>query len=292
MSPRFSPHPIRYFALILTLLILLSCNISVPGQEGDSLSTSVAQTVEAGNIQLTMQAQQVQLTAVAQTLAAPPIPVQTEPPVQPEQVEPPQPPTPEPKATATTQSPAQATAEVVSSFLANLGINASPELTFGPESGALEHDPNDGSTTYACAGVNTDNFLLHVDFSPPFSGDTGAWDFGFIFRVGDKGSLRLILLHDKNWEFENYSAASDKEIPISKGEVPSLNTNAGDKNQVKLVATNSQGWLFVNDQQVSKLDLSSLTDSGEVCIALGFYKNTEKAGAATEYSDFTVWELK
>jgi len=65
--------------------------------------------------------------------------------------------------------------------------------------------------------------------------------FRVIFRVGDKGSLRLILLHDKNWEFENYSAASDKEIPISKGEVPSLKTNAGDINQVKLVATGSQG---------------------------------------------------
>ncbi len=121
--------------------------------------------------------------------------------------------------------------------------------------------------------------MLDVNFSPPYSGDGAIWDFGIIFRVGDKGSLRLLMLYDRKWEIENYSATSGDYITISKGELPHLSINSGEKNLIRLIASGKQGWFFIDDLEVAELDLSRLTDPGNICIGLGFYKNTEKAGA-------------
>jgi hypothetical protein len=134
--------------------------------------------------------------------------------------------------------------------------------------------------------------MIQVSFSTPYSGNVGDWDFGILFRVQTKGSYRLAMFIGQQWELENYREATNEHVSISKGEIVSLKTNGGDTNLVQVIGMDSQGWLLVNGVQSAKFDLSAMSDLGDICIAIGFYKNTEIAGKETPYSDFTVWELR
>ncbi len=108
MSSQNNRKFLGYVVLILILIVLLSCKISLSGQDNsDDFSTSAAQTIDAGNAQLTIQAQQVQLTSFARTLSVPAVPptILTSP--QPEPIQSTQLSNPEPTFTVAVQSPSQ-----------------------------------------------------------------------------------------------------------------------------------------------------------------------------------------
>ena len=275
---------------ILVIIIIFSnsltaCNFMASEENDDELSTSVAGTIVADALQYTIQAQGLQLTAVAQTLTSSqqllPQPEQTQLPIP-----------PPPQSTSPLQDPSQATTQAVSSLLTSLNINATSSLIFGPSSGSLMHNPTDGSLSYECASLNLQDFMVQVEFMPPYSSSVGDWDFGILFRVQNNGNYRLAMFIGQDWELENYRKATEEFVPISKGEIENLKSNEGDTNLIQIISMGSLGWLLVNDAQSASLDLSAMQDAGDICIAVGFYKNTEITGEETPYSNFTVWELQ
>jgi hypothetical protein len=145
---------------------------------------------------------------------------------------------------------------------------------------------------YECASISVQNFLAQLNFSPPYPDSVGDWDLGLLFRAQTKGNYRLAMFIGKQWELEYYRKDTDSLIPVSKGNIPNLKTNQGDDNLIQIVGMDNQGWLLVNGVQSGKFDLSDLVESGDICIALGFYKNTEITGKETEYTAFSVWELR
>ena len=194
--------------------------------------------------------------------------------------------------TAATPDTMLAVRQTVSSFLASLGINAAPELIYGPDSGSIAHDPANGSIEGICAFSNARNFMVQLLFSAPYSGDSGVWDFGILFRTHDNGDLRVVFHQNKSWEFIRHQIEPQEFKLVKGGDVPRLGVNKGDTNLVQFVAMDKVGWLYVNNDKAAKIDLSSDTNSGEVCIAVGFYQNAETSGEATPYSDLTIWELR
>ncbi len=283
MPFRNQDHSIKYPLIILVSLFLLNACKSAPEKiDDEAISTSVANTMAANVLQYTLEAQQAQLTTLAQTMTAP---IQPPPPSIPTQAPPPQVATPP-------QAPSDASAQAASSILSTLGINATPSLAFGLNNGSLKHDPSDGSVSYECSSTNVKNFLVEVTFSPPYQSNVGVWDFGILFRSQSSGNYRMALYIGKEWELEYYLNATDQFVPAGKGNISSLKTNVGDANLVQLVGMENQGWLLVNGVQSAKFDLSGILEAGDVCIAIGFLKNTEIAGKETAYTGFTVWELK
>ncbi len=53
---------------------------------------------------------------------------------------------------------------------------------FGPKSGALTHNSEDGYVKNDSAGVTLRNFIVEAKFSNPFHVSEGIWDHGFGFR--------------------------------------------------------------------------------------------------------------
>jgi serine/threonine protein kinase len=192
----------------------------------------------------------------------------------------------------TPSNPSLPVDQAVVSFLTSLGVNAIPELIYGPESGSLIHDPANRSLEGKCTSIETKNFMLQVLFSVPGFGSNGIWDFGTMFRMYNNGDLRVVVFNDKNWKYIQHKRGPDEYMTIEEGNVRKLGINKGDTNLLQFVAMDDVGWLYVNNVKATKLNISENLNPGAVCIALGFFNNTEITGEETPFTDFTVWELR
>ena len=188
--------------------------------------------------------------------------------------------------TSTARAKSQATEQILTSLLSPLGINTTPKLAYGPASGRMVHDTSDGYIEKDGPDDEIQNFLAQVTLFTPFSTSKGAWDYGIGFRdIGKNEDYRIILFSDKTWSFEK-----GLDI-ITNGNAPGMKVGENESNLIQLVAMDVQGWLFVNGDQVARLNLSALPGAGTIWVGTGFYKDNEKSGEETRYSDFTIWEL-
>ncbi len=193
-----------------------------------------------------------------------------------------------PKATATIPPKDQATQQALQSYLANLEAGAG--LVFGPKSGRIPHKEENAYIQTISASVGMRSFITEVTFSVPYPSSEAPWDFGIIFREGGPNiEYRLVFNSDKSWVFSLHSGSSTGK-PILTGTIDGLNTAEGDSNKIRLYAEGDRGWLFVNDQFISELDLSKQY-SGAIMIGIGFHKGTQITGKLTDYKDFSVWSL-
>ncbi len=70
-----------------------------------------------------------------------------------------------------------------------------------------------------------------------------------------------------------------------------LHLNANEANRLTLVAQGKKGYFFVNNELVSRFDISSRTDGGEVLAATAYYTGHEIDGVVTKVENFTIWDL-
>ena len=70
------------------------------------------------------------------------------------------------------------------------------------------------------------------------------------------------------------------------GTIPTFDTSAGGRNHLRVVAIKERGWLFVNGEFVSILDLSDVTGAGDVAVITGAFTGNEVAGAVTRFENF------
>lgn len=159
------------------------------------------------------------------------------------------------------------------------------ESIFGPERGALAHDPE--VITYAPAGINVQNFFAKIRVNAPFDGQEQLWDAGFTFRTGRDADWRVVVYSDGTWDFRIGSGD-----PITSGEIPEINIAEGDTNDLELAVDGDTGYLAVNGDQVGSFDVSRRNVAGDVAFGVTFVESALKAGAETPYSRFQVWQLE
>ncbi len=170
-------------------------------------------------------------------------------------------------------------------------ILAIREQVYGPASGSLVHNTGDSLISAAEADVSLANFVIEVRLYNPYSTSEGTWDYGVLFRhTGKNSQFRVVMRSDKTWVLLHHAGDATGEI-IQDGEIPSMNTNQGGWNTVRLICTGEQGFFYVNDAFIAGLDLSLRTDSGGIFVATGVYTNDEIDGKVTEYQQFTIWSL-
>ncbi len=178
---------------------------------------------------------------------------------------------------------AQATERSRNNYLATL--TAKQELIYGPHSGRLVHDSDDYlESTPSTLGLR--NFVAEIKFLNPYATSTGKWGYGLIFRSeGGNKQFRLHLNSEKEW-FVTLNTGSGDGKTLANGKVTNLDTSENGSNQIRLIADEERGWLFINDSFVTELDLSARF-TGSI---YGFIYR-EIAGEITQYEDFTVWRL-
>ena len=168
----------------------------------------------------------------------------------------------------------------------------SPGSGFGPLSGDLRHDPSDDLIEIERAGVSIANIVVESTFVNPYSSNSNSWDYGFILRrERNDRAIHIVLTSDRNWSLAWRETPSSDNQQLGSGTLSDFNTSAGGRNRLRVVAIGERGWLFVNGEFISTLDLSDVTQAGDVAVITGAYEGDEVAGAVTRFEDFIGLKL-
>ena len=171
---------------------------------------------------------------------------------------------------------------------------ATPQIRreFGPHNGELRHNPTNSRFESRYAGVSIADMVVESTFTNPYSSASNDWTYGFLFRLERPGHFfRVIVGSRGDWNLKSRTEAITSYDSIDSGTLGKFNTNAGGSNHLRIVAIETRGWFFVNDEFVSTLDLSAINGAGDVAAVTGVYKDDEQSGAVTRYEGFQGREL-
>ncbi len=158
--------------------------------------------------------------------------------------------------------------------------------SFGPADAAMPHD-NDGYIEEYEANVHVSDFSAAATFVNPSS---AGWDYGFLFRSAGENRFHVVALTDDGRWFHYLRDGSAESRDMDRGWTGALRTQAGASNEVRLVAAVSIGWLFVNGEFVTGLDLEGGASTGDVAVMTGYHQGAESPGSTTQFRGFSVRE--
>ena len=153
---------------------------------------------------------------------------------------------------------------------------------YGPADGNVvsQEDSIGGQGT----GVGTRDLIVEATFvNPP----RGLWDYGFSIRNPTYNRLEVIALrYDGRWDHLTHDVSDREYSTVASGSVARTHTEPSKRNRLMLIAIGDAGWLLINDDLLSKLDLSHNKDEGSVYI-LGYFWNGHRG--EFEFRDLSVW---
>ena len=150
---------------------------------------------------------------------------------------------------------------------------------YGPAAGDLEDEP--GRISVHNSGVWARDLIAEARFTSP---PGGSWDYGFLVRNPAFNRLEVIIVTgDNRWFHETRDIGDDEYTTVAEG---SLSTSLRSKNHLLVLALGDFGFLFVNGESVSRLDLSHNLDYGDVAAIGGFF--TDHTGEPS-FDNFNVW---
>ena len=156
---------------------------------------------------------------------------------------------------------------------------------FGPTSGELRHDPADGFIKTEYANVTIDDMMVEATFVNPYSAASNKWDYGFSLR-DTAPFIQVVVTSDRRWYLAWRETPTADNQRVGGGTIPTFDTGAGGRNHLRVVAIKERGWLFVNGEFVSALDLSAVAEAGDVAVITGAFAGDEVAGAVTRFENF------
>ena len=161
-----------------------------------------------------------------------------------------------------------------------------------PESGSIEHDPNDGFVDTFRANISVSDAVIEARFFNPYSTYHGSWSSGFIFRRAESNVFHVVVVNSNGaWYHYLRTGNVDTEQDLAGEYSNHINTAANDSNHIRIIANGSKGWLFINDAYVADLNLSGLTDPGNVSAVSSYFQDDGIAGQSTRFEDFTIRSL-
>ena len=151
----------------------------------------------------------------------------------------------------------------------------SGELTFGPDSLAVER-----------AGVDAPDFYARAEFANPEPARE-MWDIGIGFRdSGGEEQFRLVVDAAGSWFLKDGLGAV-----ITGGSVVDFDTSPTGSNTIELVAAGDTGYFAFNERLVSELDLSARAEGGDLFVGAGFFTEDATEEGTIAYSGFEIWSL-
>ena len=174
------------------------------------------------------------------------------------------------------------------SMLTQTPVSHSPENTFGPAAGSLEHD-DDIDISIFDSNTNAVNFLTEVTFRAP-SGS--PWSSGLLIRRTRKNEAHAVIIHsDGSWRRERIGEP-DGEPDIQTGSSSNIDPAPNAENHIRVIAQGDRGWLFINDAYEAELNLGGLIEYGSVGLLGSWFQGEERSGMSTRFSGFIVREIQ
>ena len=171
-----------------------------------------------------------------------------------------------------------------------------PEGSFGPVNGSIEHDPDDGLIDGYWTGFKATDAVIEARFFNPYSVHDGRWTSGFLLRDEPDGwGFHLVGITSRGyWIHSLRTGKTESEIEntlLDWGETSVINTFLWGYNDIRVIAIGDEGTLFINNQYVASLDLSGLKSGGYITAIGAYYTEDGLAGASTEFEDLTIKSL-
>ena len=164
-----------------------------------------------------------------------------------------------------------------------------PGFVFGPESGSIDHDPNDGFIDVHRADVSVSDALIEARFFNPYAASVATWSYGFIFRSGIANQFHFVGIRSTGHWFHTLRASSEKSEYIAEDTYsPHINSGGQRSNFLRIITRGSEGWLFINERFVAELELDGLTSSGTVSLVGAYWRDDAVAGRSTRFDKFTI----
>ncbi len=162
---------------------------------------------------------------------------------------------------------------------------------YGPRDGSIQHDPDDGFIdTYETYIRSLTDGIIEATFVNPYSTDLGDWSSGFMFRSGVFDEFHLLAVHNSgNWyhNLRTGDVETEQELKFEFSHLIRLSEN--DRNHLRVIFIENDGWLFINDVFAGKIVLTGLTRGGSVSAVAGYFTDDGISGESTPFEDFTVW---
>ena len=111
-------------------------------------------------------------------------------------------------------------------------------------------------------------------------------------RGTNTGNSHAVLIH-KSGEWSHYLGSGDPESSslIATGSSQNIMSGREAQNHVRVMASGSIGWLFINGAYEAELDLRGLVEPGSVSLVGAWLTGEEVPGLTVAFSDFTVQPL-
>lgn len=158
---------------------------------------------------------------------------------------------------------------------------------FGPVDGNLPHDSDDFIEEYR-TGISHGGFIATATFTNPYPTVLSGWDHGFLFRAAGRFNYHAVVIDNSGMWFHYLRDGVEKRELADSGRAPGLWLETGGVNTLRLIATGSRGWLFLNERVIGTLDLSGGPAEGDLAVIAGYDNDNRVPGQATRFREFTV----
>lgn len=157
-------------------------------------------------------------------------------------------------------------------------------LLFGPESGVIDHEPNDGFVEEFRGLYTGEDALVEATIYNPYASRNSNWEHGFLLRNSGGNYLHWVSIDSDGdwWHFHRLGESKSLDRTIKRSS--DINTAPGGKNHLAVVLIGATGRLYINGKFQSNLDFSAITGDGWIKV----FTDDDLAGS-TRFEDFTVW---
>ena len=171
----------------------------------------------------------------------------------------------------------------------NPALNES--VAFGPLTGQLAHDTSNDAAETQHAKVLMTDMMVEATFTNPYGASENLWTYGFVLRDGPVDKLTITVSSARRWRLHMGDMPTPKHLGADRmlgggtfnGE---FDDEAGGQNHLRMVAIGDQGWFFINGAFVASIDLSLVSEAGDVAVVTGASGGDEMDDASTGFRDF------
>ena len=162
------------------------------------------------------------------------------------------------------------------------------KMVFGPTDGTISHNFADSKIdTYRSFEILKDG-MVEVNFVNPFATSQGTWSNGIFLRSQGVGGFHAVIVTESG-RWYHWLSSDNFDAAVKDAISSHVSTSRTGRNQIRIIALGSECWLFINGVFVDKLDLSGLTESGDISAFTSFFTGDGIAGRSTRFEDFAIW---
>ena len=137
--------------------------------------------------------------------------------------------------------------------------------------------------------VNVTDMVIEARLFNP----EGAWSHGFLFRNSAFDTFHVVFIRsDGDWYHILSTGSAETRQQLRREASANIDTIQGGNNHLTLISLGDNGWLFINGIFVAQLDLSGLSNSGDVEAIGGYFVVDEVAGDSVRFEDFSVRSIQ